>query len=45
MFVDRDAELTMLNEMLARQRRGELLLLYGRRRVGKPTIPYNPTTR
>ncbi|HMQ33720.1 MAG TPA: AAA family ATPase, partial [Chloroflexaceae bacterium] len=38
MFVDRDAELTMLNEMLQQQRRGELLLLYGRRRVGKTAL-------
>lgn len=37
-FVDRDAELTMLNELLQRQRRGELLLLYGRRRVGKTAL-------
>lgn len=37
MFVDRTGELAMLEEMLARQR-GELLLLYGRRRVGKTAL-------
>ncbi len=45
MFFERTAELEMLDSVLARQRRGELLLLYGRQRVGKPTIAYNPTTR
>ena len=45
MFFERTAELAMLDSVLARQRRGELLLLYGRQRVGKPTIAYNPTTR
>lgn len=38
MFVDRSDELTMLAQLLHRQRGGELLLLYGRRRVGKTAL-------
>ncbi|MDZ4718555.1 MAG: ATP-binding protein [Roseiflexaceae bacterium] len=38
MFVDRRDELTMLRQVVERQRRGELLLLYGRRRVGKTAL-------
>ena len=38
MFVDRSDELTMLAQLLQRQRGGELLLLYGRRRVGKTAL-------
>jgi AAA+ ATPase superfamily predicted ATPase len=47
MFVDRVQELEFLNRVLSRRRPGpaQLILLYGRRRVGKPTIAYNPTTR
>lgn len=47
MFINRRAELTFLQNVLTRKRPGpgQLILLYGRRRVGKPTIPYNPTTR
>jgi hypothetical protein len=37
MFFDRATELTMLEALLTR-RRGELLLLYGRRRVGKTAL-------
>jgi hypothetical protein len=37
MFVDRTSELAMLQQVLER-RRGELLLLYGRRRVGKTAL-------
>jgi uncharacterized protein len=41
MFVDRAAELAFLNRMLANQQHpgpGQLVLLYGRRRVGKSTL-------
>ncbi len=38
MFVDRTAELTLLQGLLTRRRAGELLLLYGRRRVGKTAL-------
>lgn len=38
MFLDREQELAMLNQLLQRQRGGELLLLYGRRRVGKTAL-------
>lgn len=38
MFVDRTDELAMLEQLLNRQRGGELLLLYGRRRVGKTAL-------
>ena len=37
MFVDRTAELAMLQTLLEREQ-GELLLLYGRRRVGKTAL-------
>ncbi len=37
-FVDRVAELEMLDALVQRQRQGELLLLYGRRRVGKTAL-------
>jgi hypothetical protein len=39
MFVDRVAELALLNRVLARQQHpgsGQLVMLYGRRRLGKP---------
>src|SRR4051812_3662734 len=38
MFIDRADELAMLQQLLTRQRGGELLLLYGRRRVGKTAL-------
>lgn len=40
MFVDRRAELTFFNELLTRRRPGpgQLILLYGRRRVGKTAL-------
>ena len=38
MFLDREHELAMLDQLLQRQRGGELLLLYGRRRVGKTAL-------
>lgn len=38
MFIDRTEELAMLQRLLERQRNGELLLLYGRRRVGKTAL-------
>lgn len=40
MFVDRHAEITFLNSLLTKTRptRGQLLLLYGRRRVGKTAL-------
>lgn len=38
MFVDRSEELAMLQRLVKRQRGGELLLLYGRRRVGKTAL-------
>ncbi len=38
MFVDRTGELAMLEQLLKRQRGAELLLLYGRRRVGKTAL-------
>lgn len=38
MFVDRIEELAMLHHLVERQRGGELLLLYGRRRVGKTAL-------
>ena len=37
-FYDRASELAMLDALLTRQRRGELLLMYGRRRVGKTAL-------
>jgi AAA+ ATPase superfamily predicted ATPase len=48
MFVDREAELAFLERVRANRQHpgpGQLIMLYGRRRVGKPTIAYNPTTR
>lgn len=38
MFIDRSDELAMLDLLLNRQRGGELLPLYGRRRVGKTAL-------
>src|SRR5215208_5816758 len=41
MFVDRIAELAFLNRVLANQQHpgpGQLVMLYGRRRVGKSTL-------
>lgn len=40
MFVDRQAELSFLNQILSRKRPGpgQLILLYGRRRVGKTAL-------
>jgi len=40
MFVDREAEIRFLDDILARQRPGpaQLVLLYGRRRVGKTVL-------
>ena len=40
MFIDRHAEITFLNSLLTKTRptRGQLLLLYGRRRVGKTAL-------
>lgn len=40
MFVDRQAELAFLNQLLTRQRPGpaQLILLYGRRRIGKTAL-------
>jgi uncharacterized protein len=38
MFVDRVTELATLQRLLQRRRGGELLLLYGRRRVGKTAL-------
>ncbi|MCU0490115.1 MAG: ATP-binding protein [Chloroflexaceae bacterium] len=38
MFFDRVHELAMLQQILERRRGGELLLLYGRRRVGKTAL-------
>ncbi len=40
MFVDRETELRFLDDILARQRPGpaQLVLLYGRRRVGKTVL-------
>ena len=38
MFVDRVAELALLQQIVKRQRGGELVLLYGRRRVGKTAL-------
>src|SRR5205809_527490 len=40
MFVDRDAELAFLNNVLVRERPGpgQLIMLYGRRRVGKTAL-------
>jgi uncharacterized protein len=41
MFVDRDTELAFLNRVLARQQHpgpGQLVMLYGRRRLGKTTL-------
>jgi len=35
MFVDRERELAFLNQSLAREDQGQMILLYGRRRVGK----------
>src|SRR5215470_8526364 len=37
-FIDRAEELAILEQLLQRQRGGELLLLYGRRRVGKTAL-------
>ena len=37
MFVDRQSELIFLNQLLARQK-AHLVLLYGRRRVGKTSL-------
>ncbi|MFN8492576.1 MAG: ATP-binding protein [Caldilineaceae bacterium] len=40
MFVDRQAELTFLNQLITRKKPGpgQLILLYGRRRVGKTAL-------
>lgn len=38
MFVNRVAELAILQDLLVRRRGGELLMLYGRRRVGKTAL-------
>ncbi|MCI0399307.1 MAG: ATP-binding protein [Chloroflexi bacterium] len=38
MFVDRTRELLFLRQTLSRQDRGQMLLLYGRRRVGKTEL-------
>lgn len=38
MFLDRTDELALLGQLLERERGGELLLLYGRRRVGKTVL-------
>lgn len=40
MFVDRQAELSFLNQLLTRKRPGpaQLILLYGRRRIGKTAL-------
>lgn len=38
MFVDREKELHFLNQTLQRDERGQMLLLYGRRRVGKTEL-------
>ncbi len=38
MFVDREQELNFLNSALARADRGQMILLYGRRRVGKTEL-------
>ena len=38
MFVDRERELTFLDDALAREDRGQMILLYGRRRVGKTEL-------
>ena len=46
MFVDRIAELAFLNRVLANQQHpgpGQLVMLYGRRRVGNSNIAYNHT--
>jgi uncharacterized protein len=37
-FIDRTEELAILEQLRKRQRGGELLLLYGRRRVGKTAL-------
>jgi uncharacterized protein len=38
MFVDREKELHFLNQTLQRDERGQMILLYGRRRVGKTEL-------
>lgn len=38
MFVDRKRELNFLNNALSRENQGQLILLYGRRRVGKTEL-------
>lgn len=38
MFVDRERELDFLNHALARENQGQMILLYGRRRVGKTEL-------
>ena len=38
MFVDRERELAFLNQSLAREDQGQMILLYGRRRVGKTEL-------
>jgi hypothetical protein len=48
MFIARDAELAFLNRVLARQQHpdpGQLVMLYGRRRLGNSNIAYNHTIR
>jgi hypothetical protein len=47
MFINRTTELRFLADVLVREHPGpgQFVMLYGRRRVGKPTIAYNPTTR
>jgi len=45
MFIDRTDELAILEQLLNRQRGGELLLLYGRRRVGKTALLRHWATR
>jgi AAA+ ATPase superfamily predicted ATPase len=47
MFINRRAELDFLQNVLTRKRPGpgQLILLYGRRRVGNSNIAYNHTIR
>jgi AAA+ ATPase superfamily predicted ATPase len=44
-FIDRTEELAILEQLRKRRRGGELLLLYGRRRVGNSNIAHDHTTR
>jgi hypothetical protein len=48
MFVDRAAEIAFLNRMLTNEQHsgpGQLVMLYGRRRIGNSNIAYNHTIR